>query len=165
MRKVAKLEQRLGQALGQASSEVPKETKSSSMNSRALLRRFAVITIIAAPLGCSKRPEPVTTATPVGEVLPAATPDPAAPRRAELLARIAKLDEPNCDELMLEFQLVPRDEVLEPLSEPRKELVRFVKRFASPEQLDDLDRAITRNLKRSREEWDAIKRAKQDRAK
>jgi hypothetical protein len=164
MRKVAKLEQRLGQA----SSEVPKETKSSSMNSRALLRRFAVITIIAAPLGCSKRPEPVTTATPVGEVLPAtppATPDPAAPRRAELLARIAKLDEPNCDELMLEFQLVPRDEVLEPLSEPRKELVRFVKRFASPEQLDDLDRAITRNLKRSREEWDAIKRAKQDRAK
>jgi hypothetical protein len=69
-------------------------------------------------------------------------PDPAAEQRAQLLTRIDKLNNSDCDSLVLEFQIIPRDEILNSLSEPKKDLLRFVKRTASAEELDAIQRAI-----------------------
>lgn len=80
-----------------------------------------------------------------------------------MVARIATLTDSECDTLVLQFQLVPRDEILDPLSEPRKDLLRYVKRIARDDELNDLERAIINRKRPSTEELDAMKRAKEDR--
>lgn len=86
-----------------------------------------------------------------------------AEHRAELLARIGTLSNSDCDALVLQFQLIPRDEILNPLSEPRKDLLHYVKGITSDEDLKDLERAIKERRRPSPEELDAINRAKKDR--
>ncbi len=89
--------------------------------------------------------KPPITATP----LPAPSPVPSALRREEMLARIQKLTNDDCDLLVLQFQIIPRDEILNPISEPRKELIRYVKRLAPAEDLASIDRAIEERIRRA----------------
>lgn len=107
--------------------------------------------------GCSERREspPVSSlknaSTPAAVIAggpspdPRATPDPAATQRAQVAAKVeAKVEalpDSECDYLVLEFQLIPRDEILEPLSKPKKDLLRWVRRIASAEELATLERA------------------------
>ena len=148
------------------------------MNARFLIFPLFVLTACAGPRGCSVgrsqslnrttgnvTPEPLL-ATPVSTppslsiTTPVATPAPLAGRRAQLVARIATLTDSECDNLVLLFQLVPRDEILDPLSEPRKDLLRYVKRNARDDELNDLERAINERKRPSAEELDAMRRAK-----
>ncbi len=87
-------------------------------------------------------PSPASTPAATPAAPPAATPDPASRHRDRLLARIDGLDHSACDALVLQFQIIPRDEILDPLSDPKKELLRYVKRIASAEDLDALERAL-----------------------
>jgi hypothetical protein len=84
-------------------------------------------------------------------------------RRAQVVSRIATLTDSECDDFVLQFHLVPRDEVLDSLSEPRKDLLRYVRRIATSDELDDLERAINERKKPTPEELDARKRAREDR--
>lgn len=103
--------------------------------SKAALLLIALLVCIA----CKRTPDSTSESLPA---VPAATPDPAAGHRAELLTRINALPDSECDNLVLQLRLVPRDEILDPISEPKKELVRYVKRIASAEELDAVERAI-----------------------
>jgi hypothetical protein len=60
---------------------------------------------------------------------------------------VEALPDAECDFHVLQFQLIPRDEVLEPLSKPKKDLLRWVRRSASPEELDALERAMDERKK------------------
>ncbi|MGB8170001.1 MAG: hypothetical protein WCF18_21035 [Chthoniobacteraceae bacterium] len=151
------------------------------MNARVLLLPLIVVTACSGQRGCSGRhyqslnpasndvtseplpATPVAILTPSPVSTPAATPGPLAGRRAQMVARIATLTDSECDTLVLQFQLVPRDEILDPLSEPRKDLLRYVKRIARDDELNDLERAIINRKRPSTEELDAMKRAKEDR--
>jgi len=92
------------------------------------------------------QPTPAVTAsapaTPQASPTPATKPDPVAAQREQLLARIEKLPESVCDELVLEFQLIARDEILDPLNKQKRELQRYVRKVAEAEDLAALDRAI-----------------------
>lgn len=68
--------------------------------------------------------------------------DPLAERRGQLVERIQTLRDAECDNLVLQLQLIPRDEILEPLSKPRNELLRYVRRIASEEDLNRVERAM-----------------------
>ena len=94
---------------------------------------------------------------------PVATPDPLTGLRSQLVAQIAKLTDSECDTLVLQFQLVPRDEILNPLSEPRKDLLRYVRRIARNDELKDLEREINNRKRPSPEELDAMRRTKENR--
>lgn len=72
-----------------------------------------------------------------------------AAHRAQLLARIEKLSNTDCDYVVLQFQIIPSDEILNPLSEPRKELIRYVKRLAPAEDLNSIERAINERIRHS----------------
>src|SRR5262249_53979091 len=107
------------------------------MNARVLILPLIVLTACSGQRGCSQidrtaggSPEPLP---PTPASTPVATPDPLAGRRAELVARINALSDSECDALVLRFELIPRDEILEPLSKPRNELLRYVKRIAARE--------------------------------
>lgn len=118
--------------------------------------RLFVLPILALA-ACSGRPTPTTSepmtqptpavtasapATPQASPTPATKPDPVAAQREQLLARIEKLPESVCDELVLEFQLIARDEILDPLNKQKRELQRYVRKVAEAEDLAALDRAI-----------------------
>ncbi len=79
---------------------------------------------------------------------PRATPDPAAVQRAQVAAKVEALPDSECDYLVLEFQLIPRDEILEPLSKPKKDLLRWVRRIASAEELTTLERTMDERRKK-----------------
>lgn len=104
---------------------------------------------LIALASCSKPPEPPAPTIPTTPmaVAPTPTPDPAASQRARVLARVEALPEADCDALVLRFQLVPRDEVLQPLSNWKRELIRYVKRIASAEQLTDLEKVLNERKK------------------
>lgn len=138
------------------------------MNAQFLLLPIIVFTACSGPRGCSSEnsqslsrtssngsPEPPGTAV--------STPDPLTGRRAQVVARIATLTDSECDDFVLQFRLVPRDEVLDSLSEPRKDLLRYVRRIATSDELDDFERAINERKKPTPEELDARKRAREDR--
>ena len=124
---------------------------------KLLIIPVIVLAACSGPLGCSKRQSPtsdvprVTTpeaspepspSTPQPSPVVIATPDPLAGRRAQLATRIGALTDSECDALVLRFQLIPRDEVLDPISKPRGELLRYVRRIAPVEDLDAVERAI-----------------------
>ena len=129
----------------------------SHLKATLLITSVVSLTACLGLLSCSKResathydarpatpepaPEPSLT-TPQPSPPAIATPDPVAGRRAQLVARIHALSDSECDALVLQLQLIPRDEVLEPISKPRKELLRYVRRIASAEDLNTVERAI-----------------------
>lgn len=71
--------------------------------------------------------------------------DPLTERRLDVLHAVDKLTENQCDILALELELIPRDEVLNPLSTPRYEVSRYVRRVASKEELDTVELVMGRN--------------------
>jgi len=107
--------------------------------SKAALLLIALLVCIA----CKRTPDITPESLPS---LPAATPDPAAGHRAQLVTRINALPDSECDTLVLQLQLVPRDEILDPISKPKNELIRYVKRIASAEELDAVERAIKERM-------------------
>lgn len=124
--------------------------------------RFFVLPLFALA-ACSGRPNATTSgptvlptrattasapATHPSAPVPVAIPDPVAVQRVQLLARIEKLPESVCDELVLEFQLISRDEILDPLNKQKKELQRYVRKVAGEEDLAALDRAIKERERR-----------------
>ena len=139
------------------------------MKARFLILSLIPLTACSGLRGCSAdRAQPLDrafsniTPEPLPPSTPVATPDPLSGRRLHLAARIAKLTNSDCDKLVLLFQLVPRDEILEPLSEPKKDLLRYV-RHARDDELADLERAIDERNRRSADERDAMQRAREDR--
>jgi hypothetical protein len=119
--------------------------------------RILILPAVLAIAACSGSRSCSTTNRTSGDLTPeplppapAATPDPAAEHRAQLLARIDKLPDSECDNLVLQFQLIPRDEILDPISKPRKELLRYVRRIASAEELEDLERAIKERMEHNK---------------
>jgi hypothetical protein len=118
------------------------------VNAKVLFLPFVLLTACSGPRGCSAPVNRASESPPsTQESTPIAVPDVLAGRRAQLVTRIDGLTDDECDALVLRFQLIPRDEVLEPMSKPRKELLRYVKLIASDGELDDLDRAISERKK------------------
>jgi hypothetical protein len=117
------------------------------MRPKLHLRRIPILLIAACvgPSGCSRQDSPQIAREALPEATPAAvspTPDPDMTERQQLVTRIGKLSDKECDDIVLEFQLIPRDEIMEPLSKPRNELVRYVKRTALAADLHALDAAL-----------------------
>ena len=139
------------------------------MNARFLLLPMLVFAACSGPRGCSsERSQSLSRTSSNGSTEPplataVSTPDPLTGRRAQVVARIATLTDSECDAIVLQFHLVPRDEVLDSLSEPRKDLLRYVRRIATSDELNDLERAINERKRPTAEELDARKRAMEDR--
>jgi hypothetical protein len=52
--------------------------------------------------------------------------------------------------------LIPQDEILDPIRKPRKELVRYVTRVATSENLSDIERAIDERKRQMAEGLGAV---------
>ena len=63
-------------------------------------------------------------------------------QRAPLLSRIEALSRDECDSVTLRLELVPRDKILDPDSNPKKLLLRHTRQVTTREELDSIERAI-----------------------
>lgn len=80
--------------------------------------------------------------TPAPSNAPEASPDPYAGRRYELLTRIKALADSDCDSVVLELQIIPRDEILDPISKPRNDLVSYVKHLNNEDDFALVERTV-----------------------
>ena len=68
--------------------------------------------------------------------------DPLHAQRGRLLDRIEGLSRDECDAISLRLELVPREKILEPDSNPRKLLLRYTRQATSRAVLKDIERTI-----------------------
>jgi hypothetical protein len=59
-----------------------------------------------------------------------------------LLDRIGGLSRDECDSITLRLELVPREKILEPDSNPKKLLLRYTRQATSREVLKSIERTI-----------------------
>jgi hypothetical protein len=63
-------------------------------------------------------------------------------QRAELLNRIEGLSRDECDTITLRLELVPREKIFDPDSNPRRLLLRYTRHVTSRADLDFIERTI-----------------------
>lgn len=92
----------------------------------------------------ASRISPRTSArTPPSPILPSPPEDdPLHAQRAALIDRIEGLSRDECNSVSLRLELVPREEILEPESNPRKRLIRYARQATSREVLKSIELTI-----------------------
>jgi hypothetical protein len=123
------------------------------------MHKHALILPLILLTACSKQPNQTATGsdrestdsksaaaslspTPTPSNTSEASPDPYAGRRYELLTRIKALADSDCDSVVLELQIIPRDEILNPISKPRNDLVSYVKHLNNDEDFALVERTV-----------------------